>query len=208
MKTVTEIKKHTPIERKIKTDIILKNKLRKQLEKKLVRLKSWEQLLKKTKNNRKSKKYHNNIIRYLDTINKLKPITKGRIDDLEKRIKEEIKYSEDEIKQLQEMYKKEYSEMLDAEKLLIKAKQGKLDDKEKLEIAETTLEKYEARSGEEQKGKIVFPKEYLLIKVKKRLKKESKDKKDVEKEINSEEKDRILFDSELKRMIMEKEILK
>ena len=204
----TEIQEHTPIERKIKTDIILKNTLRKQLEKKLGRLKKWEQLLTKTKNNRKSKKYKNNIIRYLDTINKLKPDTKGRIDDLEKRIKEEIKYSEDEIKQLQEMNKKEYSEMLDAEKLLIKAEQGKLDDKEKLEIAETSLEKYEAQAGDEQKGKIFFPKEYLLIKAKKRLKKETKDKKDVEKEMKSEEKDRILFDSELKRMIMEKEILK
>lgn len=194
-----KIKQHNPIERKIKADIIEKNTQRKILEKDINMVKKWNELISKTSSIRKKKKYLNGIKRYAEYIQNGKTIVTNMIKDLEKRIKDEMKYSEKEIKDLQDSYKKEYDELVTAEEKVMKAKSGTLSDEEKKSLIGIIFDE----NGKEKK----LPKEYVIAKAMKKFKKEMKDVKDVHKEITSEEKDKALFENELKRMSVEKELL-
>ena len=60
----------------------------------------------------------------------------------------------------------------------------------------------------DKKKKPLFPREFLLAKAQKRLKGEAKDLKKVKKELTAEENDKKIFQAEIKRMVLEKEILK
>lgn len=204
------IKKHNIIERKIKFDIIRKNTLRKQLSRDISKVVRWAESLETVKNRRKRKKYVKNIERYVPQITKTKKIVLDLIDGLQARIKDELKYSEKEISDLQQTYKKEYEEMVKARKVLIKAKKGSLSEKEVEEIAGKSVEEMVTKKGEapdSEEKEIVIPKEVLLAKAQKKLNKEAKDVEKVSKELESEEKDKILFQNEIKRMVLEKEIL-
>lgn len=208
-KEKTVIQEHTPIERKLKTDIKNKNTLRNQLQKRLFELKKWHLLLKKSKNNRKIKKYINNIKRYMQDIKVLKALVKNMITGLEQRMKDEMKYSETEMSKLESMLKKEYNEMKEAQKVLIKAEQGKLDDKAIMDYLNISIEEYDDKTKKKdlKKETLLFSRELFIGKAKSRLKAETKDVKKVEKEIKSEQSDKVLFDTELKRLMLEKEIL-
>lgn len=200
-----EIKEHNIIERSIKSDIIKKNKLRKELLKQIKLVTDWTDQLDKLSNMRKKKKYLADIARYLPQIKEKKQVLKEMITDLQKRIKQEMKYSEKEITDLEASYNKEYKDMVKAQKLLTKAIKSKLSDEEKSKITGVPLEKLLTK---EEKNKPAFPKELLLAKVKKQLKKEKKQVKEVEEELASEAKDKTLFQKEMKRMMLEQEILK
>lgn len=204
------IAKHNIIERKIKFDIIRKNTLRKKLSRDIRKVVRWAESLETVKNVRKRKKYVQNIERYVPQITKNKKIVLDLIDDLQTRVKTELKYSEEEISELQQTYKKEYEEMVKAHKMLIKAKKGNLSENEIEEIAGKTVEEMITQKGETPDSgekEVVIPKEVLLAKAQKKLKKEAKDVDKVKKELESEEKDKILFKDEIKRMVLEKEIL-
>ena len=100
--------------------------------------------------------------------------------------------------------------MVKARKVLLKAKKGSLSEKEIEEIAGKTIEQMVTQKGEtpdSEEKEIVIPKEVLLAKARKKLNKEAKDVEKVNKELESEEKDKILFQNEIKRMALEKEIL-
>ncbi|MBN2439908.1 MAG: hypothetical protein JXJ04_01125 [Spirochaetales bacterium] len=204
------IKKHNIIERKIKYDIVMKNTLRKQLTGEIRKVVVWAEQLKTAVSRRKRKRYVKNIERYVPIITKNKKIVLDLINKLETRITTELKYSEKEIADLKQNYKKEYDEMLAARKVLIKAKQGTLSEKEIEEIAGLSIADMVTENenpGDEGKKKVVIPKEVLLAKARKKLNKEAKDVQKVEKEIDSEEKDTVIFKNEIKRMIFEREIL-
>ena len=211
-----KIKKHNIVERKIKQDIVKKNTIRKQLTGEVRKVVRWAELLKTTVNRRKRKKYVKNIERYVPQITKNKKIVIDLIDSLEKRMKDELLYSEKEISELKQTYKKEYEEMIKVRKILIKAKEGSLSEKEIEEIAGATItniikqqdkQDKQDKAGDSWEKEIIIPKEVLLAKAQKKLNKEAKDVKKVDKELDSEEKDKILFQNEIKRMILEREIL-
>ena len=208
-----KIKKHNIVERKIKQDIVKKNTIRKQLTGEVRKVVRWAELLKTTVNRRKRKKYVKNIERYVPQITKNKKIVIDLIDSLEKRMKDELLYSEKEISELKQTYKKEYEEMIKVRKILIKAKEGSLSEKEIEEIAGATItniikqQDKQDKAGDSGEKEIIIPKEVLLAKAQKKLNKEAKDVKKVDKELDSEEKDKILFQNEIKRMILEREIL-
>ncbi|MBN2533204.1 MAG: hypothetical protein JXB88_09950 [Spirochaetales bacterium] len=204
------IKKHNIVERKIKFDIVRKNTLRKQLTRDISKVVRWAESLNTVKNRRKRKRYVKNIERYVPGITKTKKTVLELIDDLNTRMKDELKYSENEIADLQETYKKEYEEMVNARKMFIKAKNGSLNEQEIEEIAGKSVEEMVMQKGETPDSgekEMVIPKEELLVKARKRLKMESKDAEKVNNELESEEKDKILFQNEIKRMALEKKIL-
>jgi hypothetical protein len=204
------IKKHNIVERKIKSDIIKKNTVRKELTREIRMVTKWAKQLQTIVNQRRRKRYVQNIERYVPKIKENKKIVLDLINDLETRIKTELKYSEQEIADLQQTYKKEYDEMVAARKILLKAEKGKLSESEIEELAgisilEMVKEEADADKGSEKK--ITIPKEVLLAKAQKRLHKESKDVEKVTKEMSSEEKDKIIFKDEMRRMIFEREVL-
>jgi hypothetical protein len=205
------IQAHTSVERKIKTDIIKKNTLRKELTRDIRKMKRLSDLLKKTRNRKKRKRYIKNIDRHIPGIRGKKKQLSVMIGDLEKRIGEEMKYSEKEMKELEQTYKKEYEDMVQSQNLLLKAQKNRLSDKEKLDISNMSIdrgtEEEKTTGGESGTTVPVFPRELLLARAKKRFKHESEEVAEVEKEIESEEKDKQLFESELKRIVLEKKIL-
>ena len=199
-----DITDHNRIERKIKTDIVSKNTLRKKLQHKLYQIQKWQKQIKTGSSLRLKNKFIKSIRRVLPKIKNLKSEVFLMIEDLEKRIPEELKYSESEISQLKDQYQKEYQQMVEAQQSLFKAQAGKLSKDEKIDIAGTSINALEKNEA----GKVIFPKEFLLAKITKKLNTETKDVKKAEKELTSEEKDKVLFQGEIKRMTMEKEILR
>ncbi|MBN1696383.1 MAG: hypothetical protein JW881_02610 [Spirochaetales bacterium] len=202
---------HTGVERKIKTDIIRKNTLRKELTREIRVIKRLSDLLQKSKNRQKRSKYKKDIERHLPVIRKNRELLAAMIGDLEKKIASEMKYSEKEMKDLEQTYKKEYEEMVAAQNLVLKAEQSKLSDNEKLDISGMSIDRVQDPEKATEDGSTtklpVFPSELLLARANKRLKKESKDVANAEKEIDSEKKDKMLFEGELKRIALEKKIL-
>ena len=197
---------HNPIERKIKSDLIKKNTIRKKLEQDLSIIKKWVEKLDKIKNNQRINRYLESIIRYSKKIKKNKIILNKLLLDLEHRIKTELKYSKAEVEELQELYRKEYDEMVDSLLLMIRAEKGQLSNKEKSNITGVAIENFAEKYKE--KNKNTYPKEFILAKIKNHFKKDTKNVNAVEKEIISEEKDKNLFKIELRRIFLEKEVLK
>jgi len=202
-----EIKEHNPIERRIKSDLILKNTLRKKLQKDIALVIKWAARSKNENNNRIKKRCIDNIKRYSKKIQTNKTTVLKMIDDLEKRINAEMKFSKAEVEQLQELFKKEYDEMVDELLLVLKVEKGELTEDDKSKISGISIEEFARDFDNKDKPKIYLSKEFLLAKARKRYNSEAKDVKEVEKELASEEKDKILFQNELKRMALEKEIL-
>jgi hypothetical protein len=204
------IKRHNTVERRIKFDIIRKNTLRKQLSRDIGKVVRWAQNLETVNNRRKRKRYVKNIERYVPQITKNKKVVLDLIDDLQTRIKNELNYSEKEISDLQQTYKKEYEEMVNARKVVLKAKKGSLGENEIEKLAGKKIEEMVTqKDGTRDSGEmeVVIPKEVLLAKAQKMLNKETKDVEKVDRELESEEKDKILFQNEIKRMALEKDIL-
>ncbi len=202
-----QIKEHNPVERQIKSDIILKNTVRKQLQKDISFVMKCAAKVKSTNNNRIKKRCIDSIKRYSKKIQVNKASVLNMIEDLDKRIDEEMKISKTEVSQLQGLFQKEYDEMVDELLLTLKVEKGELTDEEKSKISGISIEEFASSIDDKDKPKALLSKEFLLAKARKRFISEAKDVKDVEKELASEEKDKVLFQNELKRMIIEKEIL-
>ncbi len=173
------MKSHTAKERKLKTDITQKNALRRNLEKRLSAMRWWTQELSKTRNLQKRKKLEASITRYKEQVERLKKELLSKDEELEKRIKEERTYSEEEIKAFQSQLDRD-----------IKAFQN---TQKKLE---------ETKKGEGKTQKTPAMKSHL----EKLLKQESARVKKDEKELKSEERDKVLFTLELKRIALEQKL--
>jgi hypothetical protein len=169
---------HAGVERKLKADIIRKNILKRDLEKKFSAINRWTENLQKLKNNQKRKKLEASIARYREQAESMKSRLLRMDEDLEKRIKEEMAYSEEEIK-------------------TFKVRLGK--HTEELQKAKKSLEEAQKEKTDEQKPETKHT-------IKKLLKEESKKVKKNEQEIQSEENDDALFTLELKRIAVEQKL--
>ena len=202
-----KIKEHNPVERKIKTDIILKNTLRKQLQNDISFVMKCAAQVKEANNNRIKKRCIDSIKRYSKKIQANKAAVLNMIEDLDKRIDEEMKISKTEVSRLQGFFQKEYDEMVGELLLMLKVEKGELTDEEKSKISGISIEEFASSIGDKDKPKVHLSKEFLLAKARKLFNIEAKDVKDVEKELASEEKDKVLFQNELKRMVIEPYII-
>jgi len=173
------MKSHTAKERKLKTDITQKNALRRNLEKRLSAINRWTGELSKTRNLQRRKKLEASIARYQDQVEHLKKELLNKDEDLEKRIKEERTYSEEEIKAFQSQ--------LDRDIKAFQKTQKKLEETKK---SEGKTEGTPATKG----------------RLEKLLKQESARVKKDEKELKAEEKDKVLFTLELKRIALEQKL--
>ncbi len=149
-----EIKGHNPVERRIKSDIVLKNTIRKQLQKDIALVMKWSVVAKNGNNNRLIKRSIDGIKRYSKKIQGNKVTVLNMIDDLEKRINAEMDFSKTEVNQLQELFKKEYDEMVDELMLVLKVEKGELTDEEKSKISGISIEEFAANIDNKDKPKI------------------------------------------------------
>lgn len=170
---------HTAKERNLKSDIIQKNILRKDLQKRLSTINRWTEKLAQTKNLQKQKKIETSIARYQEGIEPLKKELILMYEDLENRIKEEMAYSEEEVKAFHASLEQSTQELKKVQKSLDEAE--KKDDK--------------SEKSPETKPRL-----------KRLLREETKKIKSDEKELQSEEKDKLLFTLELKRIALDKEL--
>ncbi len=172
--------KHTSVEKRLKRDITVKNEIRKDLEKRMSLIRRLSRKLRKCKNRRNITRSSSTIKRHCYKTAQLRVELLQRNEDLEKRIKKEMKYSEKEINDFKTQLDKEKREMEEA--------------RSKLKKVKTKSEKTDEQEG--------FSAE--IFQATKRLIRETSDVKNIEKELSSEEKDEILFTLELKRIESDK----
>lgn len=172
---------HTAVERRLKADINDKNILRKEMEKDMAAVRRWKATLDKTKSLQKQKKLMESITRYEFMIDTYRAELIEWGEELEDRIREEMAYSEEEVKAFQADLDKHLKEVKKIEADMAKA------EKEK--------------KGEEGEG--VKPAKVGLNKL---LKSEIKKIQQDQKELQSEERDKALFTLELKRIAVEREL--
>ena len=173
---------HTAKERKLKTDIIEKNILRKDLKKKLSAISRWKKKLDQTNNHQKRKKMESSLVRYQDGIEALTKELLSMGEDLEKRIKDEMTYSKDEITAFQTSLEKHAEE---------------------LKKIQESIKKEDAKPEESDKDRPSQESKFHLAKL---LKEEVKKMKKDKKELKSEERDKALFTLELKRIALDRKI--
>jgi hypothetical protein len=173
---------HTALERKLRADLMQKNVMRKSLEKKLSRIDAWNQILEKTHNPRKKAKLSGSISRYQEETENLKKELFVINEDLEKRIKAEMKFSEDEIKNFQKQLEQDQAELNK-----VKAKIEDVKKDETKAKTKTDLSLVEKR-----------------IRLEKLLKADTKKVQEDIKELDSEARDKALFTLELKRISVDK----
>ena len=173
---------HTAKERRLKSDIVENNVLRRELEKRISKVRLWTEEIAGSKNHRRKKKLQQSVTRYQACVDDLKQELLLKDEDLEKRIKEEMAYSEDEIKVFQADLEKHVKELRKIEASLEAAKK----------------EKHVPKAEEQAAVKKVH--------LRKLLKQEAKKIKLDEKELVSEERDEAIFTHELKRIALDRKL--
>ncbi len=117
--------KHTSAERRLKRDIIVKNEIRKDLEKRMSLIRRLSRKLRKCKNRRNITRSSSTIKRHCYKTAQLRVELLQRNEDLEKRIKKEMKYSEKEINDFKTQLDKEKREMEEARSKLKRSKRNR-----------------------------------------------------------------------------------
>ena len=170
---------HTPVERRLKADIIGKNIVRRDLERSTFLIRRSREKLRKCRNHRHASRYGSTVRRHQRRIEELRVELLQRNADLEKRIMQEMKYSENEVEEFKTQLKKEIEEMEEARSGLAKIK-----------AAQKTLEKIEDQQDTAKE----------ITRATRRLFRETADVKRIEKEVSSEQRDEMLFTQELKEI--------
>ena len=173
---------HTTKEKQLKSDIAEKNIIRRELEQRLVRVHRWNDDIARTKNSRRKKKLESTIARYKVQIDDLKEELLCMNEDLEKRIKEEMAYSEDEIKAFQNDLEKHAKELQ--------------------KIKETLTEDEKEKQNPEKEKQAAADKFHAQ----KLLKAEARKIRQDEKELESEARDKALFTLELKHIALDRKL--
>jgi chromosome segregation ATPase len=181
----------TAEERRLKTDIHVKNALRGELSQSLQQLHTWQERIHDLKNTRRSRKLTETVARYAGYVNDLREYIAPMLDDLETRIKAEMKFSEEEIAQFQSEVKQESIQAAEAKAAFLKAK----DALEHLQSDE------KAKPEQLHSAREAYRRAFRTFRLEKRQLTEAKV------ELKSELVDREIFKSELKRIMVERSFI-
>ncbi len=182
---------HTIIERRLKTDIHYKNTVRRNLVDSVRQLHNWQEQLNQIHNIRKEKKLMKTVERYRGFIEDMRTFLSPMLDELEEDIKEEMSFSEDEIKEFKEEVQEETKLASEARIAFEKAKDAAegAEDKKLEPEALTAL-------------KEAYSKAWRAFRLEKHRLEEARD------ELESEQTDREIFKMELKRIHIERHFIK
>jgi F0F1-type ATP synthase delta subunit len=178
-------------ERKLKTDIHFKNTLRRELAQSLGQLHTWQEQLGSINNVRREKKLNSTVARYAGYVHELKLFLTPFLDDLEKRIKEEMSFSEEEIAQFKVEVESETKEAAEARMAFEKAK----------ELLDSTEEKKKIDPEELKAVRETYRKAFKAFRL------EKAELEHARKELESELVDREIFKRELKRIMIERHFM-
>lgn len=177
---------HSSVARNLRIDVRKKYDLKNELEKKQSLVASLTRKLKHAKKKRLNNRYSGTIKRLNTEISMLMQEINKTNMDLQERIKHEMEFSEEEVSKLREQYQKEYAEMVGTENKLKAIEAG---------TAEPDVEE----TAEEEP----VSKEVMEARAKRVLKAEKKIVDEIQKEINTEEKDKVFFTRELQYIMAE-----
>ena len=180
---------HSSVERRLRVDIAERHRLKNELEKRQSLVVKLTKKLESAKKKRLTNRYSSTIERLDVEIDTLREKLNEMNINLQKRITDEMKFSEEEVSKLREQYQKEYSEMVEAESKLKAVEDG---------TAEPDVEEI---SEEEEP----VPREAVAARTRRALKRERSVVEEIQKEISSEERDKILFTKELQEIMAELE---
>jgi hypothetical protein len=143
----------TRIERTLKREIQEMKRLRKHLFGRIREVVQYEHRADKAFSHRWRKRYSFTAARLTEEIEQLKPVFLHQGEALERKIMEEQKISEQEIKDFQEQLEREAKEYKEAQEKLKKLEKVKTvtDDPEKLKKVEANLERAEIKEKKEKK---------------------------------------------------------
>jgi hypothetical protein len=182
---------HSSVERRLRSDIAERHRLKNDIEKKQSLIVKLNRKLEQTK----KKKLSN---RYYSTVKRLNSETKGlgyRLNeinlDLQRRIAEEMEFSEEEMASFREQYQEELAEIEETESKLQAIEEGTVDVEQ------------EAEADEEPAAK-----ELIAARTRRMLKRERRSLESIQKEIKSEERDGKFFTEELHQIMAELEAYK
>ncbi|MFH1038005.1 MAG: hypothetical protein V1789_04970 [PVC group bacterium] len=196
---------HTAIENAIKTDIIRKNTLLKKIRRMNRRGEEYRQLAANCRNRRHHKKYLATAARYSAELNRLRPVARELVEDLDGRLHEELAFSVKEVNTFKGQLREEKAEVEDISAKLEEV-EGKLHADQERCAGEIKAGKKTPGPG---KLKERLEKEKAEdIRLKKQKEMEEKRVAGLEKELAAEETDRKIFKGELSHMEAEKKILK
>ena len=171
---------HSPKERNLLTDIRLKNTARRELERLVVLSRRYEAVLARSVKKSRNARLGKTLERYEAKITNLRKDVLRRNEGLKPRIIEELKVSEQEVRDFQAKYRKE--------------------------LEETKTVEQELAEARKQKTSKVIPMEVILRKVarlEKKIGREKKEDQAAKAEITSEEADKIILNHELQRIAAE-----
>ncbi len=179
---------HTAEERRLKTDIHMKNALRAELSRSLGMLNTWQNRLHGLRNVRKAGKLAETVARYGDYVNGLREYLVPVLDELEARIRDEMKFSDEEISRFRQEVSEETREAEAARSAFQQAREAlerlQADDKADNEALAA------ARNA--------YSKAFRTFRLEKRRLRRA------EEELSSELTDRDIFKAELKRIMVER----
>ncbi|MCK5130923.1 MAG: hypothetical protein KAR40_02080 [Candidatus Sabulitectum sp.] len=182
---------HNVMEKQLKSDIHAKNELRRELAFSLNQLHSWQEKLLTISNIRKEKKLNRTVVRYANYIHELKLFLTPVLDELEVRIKTEMDFSVEEIKQFRVEIKSEIEQAAQARVAFENAKK----------LLEGTEEKKQVETEELAAAKLAYSKAFKAFRL------EKAELETARQELASELRDREIFKLELKRIMIERHFM-
>jgi chromosome segregation ATPase len=187
---------HSIVEHRLRTGIEDRHRLKNEIAQKQSLVNKLSQKLESTKKNRLNNRYSATISRSNAEIEALGQNLKDLNVGLKKRIVDEMEFSEHEIQEFTEQYRKELAEIQETE--------GKLKEIEKMPEEPEAEESAEEASEDESEDKPVS-KEAMVARTKRMLSRERRIVAGIQKELSSEERDKVFFSEELQQIIAELE---
>ncbi len=179
---------HSSVEHRLKADIAERHQLRNESKKKQSLIAKLTQRLESTKKKRLNNRYTATIKRLGAEAETLEHSLNGMNLDLQKRITDEMEFSEEEIRDFKEQQQKGVAEMQKTEDELKAIAEGKVD----ADAEETSEEESDS-------------KEAMVVRTRRMLGRERRSVEKIEREIGSEERDKELFARELQQIMAELE---
>jgi chromosome segregation ATPase len=184
---------HSSVERRLRNDIAERHRFKNDLEKKQSLIVKLTQKFERTKKKKLNKRYSATIKRLNSEIEGLGHKLNEINLDLQRRIAEEMEFSEEEMASFREQYQEELAEIEETETKLQAIEEG---------TDEADVEQ-EAEADEEPAAK-----ELIAARTRRMLKRERRTLESIQKEIKSEELDGKFFTEELHQIMAELEAYK
>ena len=177
---------HSSVEHRLRADIEKRHRLRDEIKKRQSIITSLTRKLAHTKKKRLNNRYSVTIKRVSAEVEMLEHKLNEMNLDLQKRIMDEMEFSEGEAQDFREQYEKERTGILETESRL------------------KAIEEEPAEPDAEETSEDESPsKEAIVARTKRMLKRERRAITGIQREMNSEERDQMLFIKELKQIAAE-----